>query len=49
MHYCEVPDYKPVILPLGGKRTRHMGMLIIDNLSRCWGNGSLDHLVGPDL
>jgi hypothetical protein len=23
-HYCEVPDYKPVVLPLGGKWTRHM-------------------------
>ncbi len=19
MHYCEIPDYKPVVLPLGGK------------------------------
>ena len=48
MHYCEVPDYKPVVLPLGGKWTRHMGMLIIDKSfpSRCWGNGRLDHLVG---
>ena len=21
MHYCEIPDYKPVVLPLGGKPT----------------------------
>ena len=27
-HYCEVPDYKSVVLPLGGKWTRHMSMLV---------------------
>jgi DnaJ family protein C protein 11 len=22
LHYCEIPDYKPVVLPLGGKQSR---------------------------
>jgi hypothetical protein len=33
IHYCEVPDYKPVVLPLGGKWTRHMAMFITDKSS----------------
>lgn len=53
MHYCEIPDYKPVVLPLGGKQASHMPplVLMIDKslLSRCWGDGRLDHVVGPVL
>jgi hypothetical protein len=50
-HYCEVPDYKPVVLPLGGKQTRDMPVLIVDKsfLSRRRGDGNLDHLVKPVL
>ncbi|KAI9508089.1 hypothetical protein F5148DRAFT_1275922 [Russula earlei] len=37
-HYCEVPDYKPVVLPLGVPFSLVVG-----------GNGILEHLVGPVL
>ncbi len=30
MHYCEIPDHKPVVLPLGGKQTGgQLSMLVI--------------------
>jgi hypothetical protein len=36
MHYCEIPDYKPVVLPLGGKQASHMRSLdvIVDKSLR---------------
>ena len=54
LHYCEIPDYKPVVLPLGGKQTGgqlFMSVLITDNIfplflsRRCPGDGNLDHRV----
>ena len=56
MHYCEIPDYKSVVLPLGGKQTGghlFMSVLITDSkknnfpfLSLVVGaTGNLDHLV----
>jgi DnaJ homolog subfamily C member 11 len=27
MHYCEIPDYKPVVLPLGGKQSQSHALI----------------------
>jgi hypothetical protein len=32
MHYCEIPDYKPVVLPLGGKQSSDQLFMITDNI-----------------